>query len=148
MASPAQLLFLTQMFQAAKDAQHKWPAAAACEAVCETGWGAHTPSGSHNVLGIKAYHGWTGPTVGAAGTEQNKDGSWTGPQPDRWCVFDSPASCFRQQMLILQEPRYAAAMEAPSIESYIAAECAIWSTGILKGQQVLQTYNAHKDLLK
>jgi hypothetical protein len=135
-----------QMYEAAKAAGHKWPNAAACEAAVETGWGEHMPPNSNNVLGIKRYDGWQGPVVGANGTEQNKDGSWTGPQADQWCVFESPEACFAQQMIILKEPRYAAAMEASTVESYIIEECSIWSTGILKGQAVLQTYNAHKAL--
>ncbi len=148
MANARQLAFLTEMLEAAKAAHHKWPAAAACEAAVETGWGAHIPHGSNNVLGIKAYRGWTGPVISAAGTEQNRDGSWTGPQADRWCVFASPKECFAEQMLIMQEPRYASAMRASAIEAYIVAECAVWSTGQAKGDEVLQTYEAHKDLLQ
>ena len=148
MASSQQITWLTQMFQAASAANHKWPAAAACEAVIETGWGLHTPPSSNNVLGIKAYRGWTGPVVGASGTEQNPDGTWTGPQSDYWCVFTSPQACFAEQMLILQEPRYASAMAAVTIEMYITLECAVWSTGLTKGQAVLETYNAHRDLLE
>jgi hypothetical protein len=147
MASPEQLSALSRMYEAAKEAQHKWPGAAAAEAMVETGWLKHMPPGSNNVLGIKAYRGWTGPTVSSTGTEQAANGSWSGPQDDTWCVFDSPIACFEEQMMILLEPRYAAAMEAPTIQSYIIAECAIWSTGLAKGTAVLQVFNAHKDLL-
>lgn len=148
MITPQQQQFLLDMYEEAKIANHKWPQAAAAESVVETGWGAHIPANSFNVLGIKAYRGWTGPIVGATGTEQNTDGSWTGPQADQWCVFPTYAACFAEQMLILQEPRYAAAMEAPTVEAYIVAECAIWSTGQQKGQAVLATLNAHRNLLQ
>lgn len=148
MASAEQLQVLQEMFRCAQQAGHKWPAAAACEAMDETAWGKDFPAGSYNVLGIKAYPGWTGPTVTADGTEQNPNGSWTGPQVDRWCKFESFVDCFKEQMLILAEPRYAAAMEAPTIEEYIVAECAIWSTSQQKGQAVLEIYRAHRDILE
>lgn len=147
MLAPYQIQFLKTAFAAATEAQHKWPAAAAAEAAQETGWGEHTPPNSNNVLGIKAYKGWTGKKVSANGTEQNKDGSWTGPQSDLWCTFPDMSGCFAEQMKILQEPRYAKAMAATTIEDYITEECRVWSTGILKGQAVLSIYHAHKDLL-
>lgn len=140
-------LFLETMKAAATAAGHKWPGAAAAEAADETGWGQHYPKGSNNVLGIKAFKGWMGKTVGAYGTEENPDGTFTGPQPDRWCVFASFEDCFAEQMVILQEPRYAAAQVATTVEIYIAAECVVWSTGILKGQAVLEIYRAHIDIL-
>jgi hypothetical protein len=120
---------------------------AATEAMIETGWLAHMPPNSNNCLGIKAYKGWPGAVVGATGTEQNPNGSWTGPQADLWCVFPSLEACFTEQLHILQEPRYAVAADSPTPESYIIAECKIWSTGIMKGQSVLSTYNAHRNLL-
>lgn len=146
--TPQQNLFLMAMYSAATRANHKWPKAAACEAAVETGWGAHIPKGSNNVLGIKAYRGWSGPTVTANGTEQLASGKYTGPQSDLWCVFEDTTACFAEQMLILKEPRYAAAMESPTVEAYIIAECAIWSTGHEKGALVLQIYNQHKDEIR
>lgn len=139
--------FLKDMKAAAIGAHHPWPGAAAAESAVETGWGQHVPKGSNNYLGIKAFHGWAGPTVSADGTEQSKDGVWSGPQHDLWCVFQSAEDCFAEQVVILHEPRYAAALEAPTVESYIVTESAIWSTGILRGSAVLQTFNAHRDIL-
>lgn len=146
MLSPAQISYLKTAFAAATEAQHKWPAAAAAESAQETGWGVHMPPDSNNVLGIKAYKGWAGKKVSADGTEQNTNGTWTGPQADLWCAFACMADCFREQVRILQEPRYALAMSATTIEGYIVEECKVWSTGILKGQSVLAIYHAHKDL--
>lgn len=147
MASPEQLAWLASAYEAARSVNHKWPGAAAAESAVETGWGAHIPPKSNNVLGIKAYRGWMGSAVSATGTEQTKAGDWSGPQLDLWCVFPSMAACFAQQMKILQEPRYELAMAATTIEDYITKECRIWSTGILKGQAVLQIYHAHIDIL-
>jgi flagellum-specific peptidoglycan hydrolase FlgJ len=147
MVSPQQIAWLKRMYAAAQGAGHKWPAAAACEAAAETGWGAHMPPNSNNVLGIKKFNGWTGPVVGAPGTEQNKDGSWSGRQADLWCVFASPQACFAQQVSILKEPRYAKAMAATTVEDYITEECHVWSTGQAKGQVVTRILHAHaKDL--
>lgn len=158
MATPQQIAWLTGTFFAAKLATQGAPwllkitpeqyaAAATCEAAAETGWGAHLPPNSNNVLGIKAYRGWTGKVVTADGTEQNADGSYTGPQSDLWCVFNSIEACFTEQIQILQEPRYADAQDALTIDAYILAECSVWSTGQAKGAIVLQIYHAHKNLL-
>ena len=147
MASPEQLAWLASAYEAARSVNHKWPGACAAEAAAESGWGVHVPPNSNNYLGIKAYKGWMGPAVSANGTEQYADGHWSGPQLDLWCVFPSMAACFAQQMKILQEPRYELAMAATTIEDYIVKECHIWSTGILKGQAVLQIYHAHIDIL-
>ena len=147
MATEQQIAFLTEMKAAAMAAGHKWPGAAAAEAADETGWGVHIPRGSFNVLGIKAFAGWLGPVVDASGTEQSANGAWSGPQADRWCMFNSYEACFAEQMRILGEPRYALAMTAATAEVYIAAESHIWSTGILKGQAVLQIWRAHQDVL-
>jgi hypothetical protein len=165
MASPAQLANLKQAYEAAltaatgkpiflvpppwllKITPEQYAQCAACEAMAETGWGAHVPNGSLNWLGIKAYKGWTGPVVGAAGTEQNPDGTWTGPQSDLWCVFPSLEACFAEQLMILQEPRYAAACEATTPMQYIVAECAVWSTGQQKGATAVQIFNSHAQSL-
>jgi flagellum-specific peptidoglycan hydrolase FlgJ len=154
MPTPQQLNYLRTMYLAAKSANHPQPGPAAAEAANETGWGAHVPAGSNNELGIKAYHGWKGSVVGAKGTEQNPDGSWTGPQNDLWAVFPSPEACFAEQWKIITTNRlkdgslrYAKALEAKTPEEYIAAECPIWSTNQQKAQQVLLTYHSHLDIL-
>lgn len=151
--NPLEIPFLRKMLAAAKSVNHPWPGAAAAESWCETG-GIHFPPNSNNVLGIKPPRGWTGPTVLADGTEQRNDGSYTGPQADLWAVFPDYASCFAEQVNILHNATdghgnllYAAALSAATIEDYIVAECKEWSTGILKGQAVLQTYHAHLDVL-
>jgi hypothetical protein len=152
-SNPLEIPFLQKMLAAAKSVNHPYPGAAAAEAWCETG-GIHFPPNSHNVLGIKAPHGWTGPTVLADGTEQNSDGSYTGPQSDLWAVFPDYASCFAEQINILHQATdgrgnllYAAALAATTIEAYIIAECKEWSTGLAKGIDTLETYNAHRDVL-
>lgn len=144
MASLAQIEWLKTAHEAAKKAGHKWPECAACEAAVETGWGQHIPHGSNNVLGIKAYRGWTGKTTRAKGTEQAPTGEWSAPEQDSWCVFPTMEDCFREQMKILAETRYQKALAATTPEAYITEECRVWSTGILKGQAVLQVYHAHK----
>jgi hypothetical protein len=159
MVTPQQLLFLDKMFAAATYAARTftpwtlsispdaYAAAAACEAAIETGWGQHMPADSNNVLGIKNFRGYTGPVARADGTEQLPGGKWTAPTEDEWGMFKTTEACFVEQLLILREPRYAPAVAASTIEAYIIAECAIWSTGLAKGTSVIQTYHAHKDLL-
>jgi len=160
------LEFLQTMFDAALEAARAyvtpstpWPLnitmqeyaqCAACESAEETGWGKSLPKGSNNYLGIKATKSWTGPVVGASGTEQNPDGSWTGPQADLWRVYANPQACFADQLHILATAKnpdgsliYAQALAAETPEDYITAECAKWSTGLAKGQQVTIIYDNH-----
>ena len=118
---------------------------AVCEATAETGWGQHEPPGSLNVLGIKHMKGdgWTGKVVGADGTEQNPNGSWTGKQPDMWRVYPTYEACFADQCRILQEPRYRVAMASVTAEGYIQAECETWSTSQAKGTVVTGIFVGH-----
>jgi flagellum-specific peptidoglycan hydrolase FlgJ len=146
--TPAQRsLWLASMLPHAKASGHKWPAAAVAEAAVETGWGEHYVHQSNNVLGIKAFGSWKGPKFAAPGTEQNKDGSYTVPASMMWRGYPSFDACFADQMVILHEPRYAAALAASTIQAYILEECAIWSTGQEKGKDVLLTFRSHLDVL-
>lgn len=146
MSNPIEKTFLSQMYRAAIAANHKWPGAAAAEAWVETG-GSHWPRNSCNVLGIMDHKGWLGPITLKDGTEQEPSGLWDAPKLDAWCVFGSFTDCFAEQMRILQHPNFTAAVAATTIEDYIREECKVWSTGILKGVSVLQTYRAHLDIL-
>jgi hypothetical protein len=161
MANALELKFLPIFYAAAVAAGHPWPAAAACEAWNETGgqpgdrW-PHMPmladgSPSYNCLGIKAGHGYAGKTVTADGTEVLPDGSSTGPQADNWRVYECFEDCFSDQIFILHHEgggaTYAKALAATTIEDYVTAECAEWSTNPAKAGQVLATYRDHRDLL-
>lgn len=159
MASSSQLAFLLAMYKSAQRAAavytpwtlgikpKQYAACAAAEASEETGWGVDLPPYSENVLGIKVFDGWKGRSVAADGTEQGKDGSWTGPQHDLWCAFANTDDCFKQQLMILQESRYAVVRQATKPEDYIIRECAIWSTGLQKGSTVTTIYHSHLDIL-
>lgn len=132
----------------------KYAACAACEAMAETLWLTEMPPNSRNCLGIKAGRGYVGKVVQANGTEQNADGSWTTASPDIWRVYEAYAACFYDQIKILHSQKnsdgslaYQAALNAPTPDAYILAECARWSTGQAKGAVVLQIYHAHKDVL-
>lgn len=127
---------------------------ASCEAMEETGWLTEMPPNSFNCLGIKAFRGYIGKTVQANGTEENSDGTWTGPQPDRWRVYPNYQACFADQLHILHNQRlpngtleYQQALNANNPEAYVLAECAIWSTAHIKGPQVLIIYRSHGNLL-
>lgn len=146
--TPAQRsLWLASMKQHAANAGHKWPGAAAAEAANETGWGEHYIIASHNVLGIKAFGSWKGPRYTANGSEQ-VGGVLTAPAPMDWRGYPTFEACFADQMHILTtDPRYWAALSAPTVESYIITEAHLWSTNAQKGRDVLLTYNSHKDVL-
>lgn len=165
MASPQQLSNLVLAFNSAMAATNLAPwemvitpeqyaAAAACEAMAESGWLTEMPPNSRNCLGIKAGHHYIGQTVRAAGTEENQDGAMTGPQPDDWRVYPAYTACFADQLLILHTQKlsdgslaYQAAITAPTVDSYITAECHVWSTSQSKATTVLQIYHAHASTL-
>lgn len=154
MPTPQQLEWLKAMKDAATAAGHRWPGAAAAEAADETGWGAHIPGNSNNVLGIKAGRNYIGRTVSANGTEQSANGEISGPQMDHWRCYETPQACFADQTKILNNQRrpdgslrYQTALNAVEVSAYIRAECFLWSTGLSKGHDVLLIYNAHKDIL-
>lgn len=166
MATPQQLEFMREAYAAAKlaaaqcvawpltIAQYLWTGAAAAEACVETGWGAHMPPNSRNCLGITAGRNYAGQTVDSNGTEQLSNGEMTGPTLHHWRVYPTYADCFADQLHILETQRnpdhtlsYQAALSANTVEAYITAECAKWSTGLEKGKAVLQTYHSHLDIL-
>lgn len=166
MLSPQQIDWLKLFFHSALAAAagqspcpgisvQEWAGAAACEAANETGWGVHTPPQSNNVLGIKALGSYDGPWVYASGTEENKDGSMTSPQLDKWRVYPTMVNCFQDQIHILTTQKdkdgnleYRKALTALTVEDYILAECFTWSTNTKKGPDVVATYHAHKDILQ
>lgn len=166
MATPQQLDFMRTAYASAKLAasqcvawpltipQYLWIGAVAAEACVETGWGAHMPPNSRNCLGINAGKNYKGQIVDSNGTEQFPNGQMTGPTEHHWRVYATYADCFADQLHILETERepdgslsYQAALSANTVETYITAECAKWSTGITKGQSVLQTYHSHLDIL-
>lgn len=154
MINANQLLFLKQVYAAALSVGHRWPKAVACEAAFETGWGKDMPPHSNNVLGIKALGKYIGPKVSANGTEQNADGSMTGPQHDQWRVYPVMSECIGDQTHILHTQldstgklAYRDALAATTIETYILNECRVWSTGTRKGSLVLQIYTDYGRLL-
>lgn len=133
----------------------QYAACAACEAMEETGWLTEMSPNSFNCLGIKAGRSYIGKTVQANGTEENSDGTWTGPQPDRWRVYPNYQACFADQLHILSTEKnpdgslwYQAALDATTPEAYITVECAKWSTGQAKGEIVLQIYHSHGNILQ
>ena len=85
-------------------------------AALETGWGRSEPRladgrSSHNLFGIKAGRGWTGPVAEAVTTEY-VDGQ-PQRQVERFRAYGSYAEAFRDYASLLQgNPRYAAALQA------------------------------------
>lgn len=166
MATPQQLEFMREAYASAKLAashciawpltipQYLWVGAAAAEACVETGWLQHMPPNSRNCLGITAGKNYTGPVVDANGTEQLHNGDMTTATLHHWRVYPTYADCFSAQLRILETQRnpdgtltYQSAISANTVDSYITAECAKWSTGIYKGQAVLAVYHSHLDIL-
>jgi hypothetical protein len=162
MASPQQVAWLKVMYTFAKMAAHAyqpWPLkiskedyarAAACEAANETGWGAHTPPQSNNVLGITASKAYKGPSVSAMGSEGATTDTLVA-SPHKWRVYASPEACFTDQLHILTTQKetdgsltYQKALDATNVMDYILAECREWSRLDAKGQDVLITLGAHK----
>jgi flagellar protein FlgJ len=94
------------------------------QAALETGWGKHqmrhadgTPS--YNLFGIKAGHGWTGPTVSATTTEYVNGTAVRSTEKFR--SYSSYAESFNDYAKLLQNnPRYAAVLQHTSDASGFA----------------------------
>lgn len=168
------LAILKQCRQAAADAGHPFPGAAAAEAALETsttklGWFSSAGFHFNNLLGIKATSLWTRGTVWLHGWEVTRAGAkapigmrspvrsgydathdeWSGDM--EWSAFPSFAACYQTQMRILRESihaaQYAPALAAKTAEEYIRLESAVWATGPSRGDTVTSIFHAHKDLL-
>jgi peptidoglycan hydrolase FlgJ len=79
------------------------------QAALETNWGRNLPGSSNNLFGMKAAHGWAGPTVSAPTREfTNGVASDTNAQ---FRSYASSAQSFQDYVALLQSnPRYATAL--------------------------------------
>ena len=112
--SAAQAAFVREHQQAAQAAQDQTGIPAAfmvAQAAHETGWGTHairTASGanSHNLFGIKAGPGWTGPVAQVATTEYVNGQAHAVTATFR--AYDSDAASFKDYaQMMARSPRYA-----------------------------------------
>lgn len=151
MASATQLEWLKAIAAAALASGHIWPAMAACEAACETGWGTSSLyRNDHNIFGTKQHKHPIYATVNLP-TKEFLD--------DAWEVINAPfieypddAASFADRMATLNGlesvyPHYAAALAATSGEDYVTQVSQTWSTSPTRAADAIAIYHAHSDVL-
>lgn len=121
-ASPAERKhFISELWPQAQQAGAALgvdPAGLVAQAALETQWGRSVPHGtngqsSHNLFGVKAGAGWSGPAV-AARTQEVERGE-TVTEPASFRSYGSPAASLQDYVALLKSsPRYAAALNTGS----------------------------------
>ncbi len=152
MISEAQRNCLEDCYVGAKKSGHIWPEMAACEAMEESAWGTtKLYVQGHNVFGEKQrvqdpleYSTLILPTWEVVrGLRQNILAAFV--------QYPSFQACFADRMATLRRlapeyPDYAAALAATSAEEFVTCVSRTWSTDPNRAKNVIEIYNAHKDL--
>lgn len=152
MASPLQLHFLTLVYQAAKQAPHIFPGAAAAEAAVESRWGlSQLAAKDFNLFGQKQQ---VHPIYGTIHlpTKEFLNHEWVTVDA-AWILFPNWAASFQSRMDTLCRmaptyPHYQAALKATTAEDYVTEVSKSWSTGPDRAKEVLEIYHSHLDILK
>ncbi len=134
--------------QAAKDAGHPFPEAAACEAALESAYGlSYLAVHGLNLFGMKQHK------VPAFGTltlptREVIDGVWITVNAN-FVKYPDLKSCFADRVATLKRlandtdfVRYKIALNATSAEEFITSVSLKWSTDPKRGQKVLEIYQA------
>lgn len=152
MLTPAQTQFLQQANVAATSAAHIFPAAAACEAALESGFGISELSGSYfNLFGQKQQ---VHPIYGTVHipTKEYLEHHWVSVDA-AWVVFPDWAASFKSRMDTLRRmaptyPYYASALQSTTPEEFVTWVSKSWSTDPDRAKKVLSIYHSHLDILK
>lgn len=134
----------------AEAAGHIFPAAAACEAALESGWGtSECYRLANNVFGEKqtvhaVYPSITLPTIEIIRGERVR-------MQAEWIKFPSLEESFRYRMATLLRladtyPHYRDALSAKDEIEYLIAVSFSWSTDPQRAAKCMEIYNAHKSL--
>jgi flagellum-specific peptidoglycan hydrolase FlgJ len=154
MASQEQLDFLRMAYNAAQQAGHIFPQAAAAEAAVETAWGTSTLfKQANNVFGSKVpVH--PNPVYGVISlpTREHLNGAWVTIEAN-FVHYPTVADSFTDRMATLtrlapQYPHYAAALSATSPADFLVAVSQTWSTDPSRAATCISIMNAHADILK
>ena len=152
--TPQQRSNLIRARQAATDAGHPFPGAAAAEAALESwdeqgGWfSSYSAVRYNNLLGIKKPSWWTGAVFRRPAIEEQPSGEVYRIPDAIWTAFDSWKDCFACQLHIQhRNSAYAPVLDCKTPETYISCVSRIWSTGSKRGRDVMQIYLAHLDVL-
>ena len=153
MASAQQLENLKELYEAASNSDHIWPAMAACEACLETGWlTSELGRDYNNLFGQKQsvespiYTSVRMPTQEDIGDRVVS--IWA-----TFVWFPAKMLAFTERMRLLERlqdtyPEYKAALHASTAEQYILSVSSRWSTDKDRAKKVLEIYQAHKDILQ
>jgi flagellum-specific peptidoglycan hydrolase FlgJ len=143
----SELKFLNDTANAALQANHIYPAMAACEAALESGWGTSLLARQdHNLFGTKQH---LHPVYGTHNlpTKEFLHNEWEVVNA-AWVSYPSTTECFLDRMATLQRlahayPHYAAALAAPDAGVYVTEVSKSWSTDPERADKVLNFYHAY-----
>lgn len=141
--------FLLKALEAAKYAEHVFPAYAAAEAALESRWGrSQLAISANNLFGRKASRGDDPSTYTVMSTREFLHGTWI-TTPAYWRKFSNWNECFQDRMALLERlPKlYRDALEAPDGESFVTLVSQHWSTDPDRAKKVLEIYRAHEGVL-
>jgi flagellum-specific peptidoglycan hydrolase FlgJ len=151
MLSAAQTQALAGFYKAAKESNHIFPAAAACEGCVETAWGtSKLYLQALNVFGLKQGQTPRFSTVSFP-TKEYLNRVWVVVQAN-FIKYPTLADAFRDRMQTLQRlapsyPHYASALAATTPEQYLTEVSKTWSTDPLRAQSCIQILRNHQDVL-
>jgi flagellum-specific peptidoglycan hydrolase FlgJ len=151
MTTPEQQDALVRLYEAAKLSGHVYPAAAACEGVDETRWGA---SGlylnDNNVFGTKQH---VHPIFGTVNlpTKEFLHHAWVVVEAD-FVKYPTLAAAFADRMSTLvrlqtEYPNYAAALVAKTPEAYLVNVSKTWATNPDRAIDCILILHDYLDLL-
>jgi flagellum-specific peptidoglycan hydrolase FlgJ len=151
MLSALQTQALAGFYKAAKESNHIFPAAAACEGCVETAWGtSKLYMQALNVFGEKQGKTPRFSTVQFP-TKEFLNRTWVTVQAD-FIKYPTLADSFRDRMTTLTRlapsyPHYAAALSATTPEQFLTEVSKTWSTDPLRAQTCIQILHGHQDIL-
>jgi flagellum-specific peptidoglycan hydrolase FlgJ len=153
--TPAQAAFLVKSCAAGRASAHPFPEYAACETALESAWGTDKLAvQGNNLFGEKR-----DPSIPADQCiycdtqEEGAHAHWYTEHGVAWPKFATWTACYDARLALLQRLSrkypytYGAALEAKTGEEFVTLVSRTWSTWTKRAANVLEIYNAHRDLL-
>jgi|SRR5579859_1185995 len=146
----SQRTFLDQATAEAVKANYPFPQMAAAEAALESNYGlSELATHDNNLFGMKLHSHPDHPEWGmhSLPTREFEHGNWITINSN-WMSYPGWDACFRDRLQTLCRlstlfPHYAAALQAPDAETYIAEVSKTWSTDPNRGAKVLSIYQEY-----
>lgn len=144
--------WLISAYQSAREAEHVFPAMAACEAALESNWGqSKLATLANNLFGEKQHQQPIYATM-MIPTREFLHGAWVTVSA-AWVKYPTLATCFADRMDTLKRlapefPNYAAALSAPDAKTYVTAVSKTWATDPQRAEKCITIYSEHGQQLE